>query len=65
MIRIDGRSQTQLRPVRLWSDLFRGLPAATTRLTVVLTVEAGRTRTPSGWDRHSHTSFFEAALPIS
>ncbi len=43
MIRIDGRSQTQLRPVRLWSDLFGGLPAATTRLTVDLTVEALRT----------------------
>jgi hypothetical protein len=44
MIRIEGRSQTQLRPVRLWSGLFGSLPAATTRLTV------DGARSPSGWD---------------
>jgi len=57
MIRIDGRSQTQLRPVRLWSDLFGGLPAATTRLRADLTVEAARARSPSGWDSPPTCSF--------
>jgi hypothetical protein len=46
MIRIDGHSQTQLRPMRFWSGLFGGLPAATTRLTV----DGACTRSPSGWD---------------